>query len=178
MIYTLESTVPEVLNITSNLLENNSVIIETIWVHYHFTYKQYCTIKNELMVVSAYIFSANIEKIFLYHINLINTIDSVDVEHYKKYIFTSWDQLYILLCFKVSVQKPTLKNICGLFDWPYVIETKATALFVKTVSGEFKHSIKFYLSQQGKEIRTVRAYLHSGAYRSTRNTLCVVNRAR
>ena len=102
----------------SNLLENNSVIIETIWVHYHFTYKQYCTITNELMVVLAYNFSANIEKIFLYHINIINTIDSVDLEHYKKYIFTSWDQLCILLCFKVSVQKPTLKNICGLFDWP------------------------------------------------------------
>ena len=67
----------------SNLLENNSVIIETIWVHYHFTYKQYCTITNELMVVLAYNFSANIEKIFLYHINIINTIDSVDLEHYK-----------------------------------------------------------------------------------------------
>ena len=66
-----------------NLLENNSVIIETIWVHYHFTYKQYCTITNELMVVLAYNFSANIEKIFLYHINIINTIDSVDLEHYK-----------------------------------------------------------------------------------------------
>lgn len=40
------------------------------------------------MVVSTYIFSTNIEKIFLYHINLINTIDSVDLEHYKKKIFS------------------------------------------------------------------------------------------
>lgn len=73
----------------SNLLENNSVIIEKNWVHYHFTYKQYCRIKNEWMVVSTYIFSTNIEKIFPYHINLINTVDSVDLEYYKKNIFTS-----------------------------------------------------------------------------------------
>ena len=47
-----------------------------------------------------------------------------------------------------------------------------------TISGEFKHSIKFYLSQQGKEKETVRAYLHSGPTEAQGTQRVVVNRAR
>lgn len=62
------------------------------------------------MVVSTYIFSTNIEKIFLYHINLINTVDSVDLEYYKKKIHILRSTLHFTFCFKVNVQKPTLKK--------------------------------------------------------------------